>query len=230
MKDKWGFGTKFRDYLALNFQIVKGDYVYMIILTLATFISSWMVISAVFWLVKGYIKLYSASLYQKEACLYQSLPVSSFETAAAKMAVGTLGSLIIIGGLLVNSYLVQSFNLPQVFMINPLLMGSRGDMGLQILTVMVCIMGTVLMNGIILFGVAAGNRMRGSRDRKPKLWAVVMVVGAFIVLVYGVVWFMKQLSFLNEVLQYAILLVLAAAGSVIMFSLNVRALERWYSV
>ena len=199
MKDKWTIGPKFRDYFFLNLRMVRFHLLGAAVLSLAGPVQplSWLILCA------ALLKLYSTVLYHQQACLYQSVPVSSFETALTKILIGAAGSFF-----------------PLLFM------GSSWSF-LHILQSMAL---AFLLCGIALFGVAVGNRARGNRDKRPNAGTAVLVIGGLFLILYGLFWMMEQITFRNALLQGILQLAGCTFGAGLMFWLNVRALERWYSI
>ena len=196
MKDKWCVGPKFNEYLNLNFHMVAGYYVFMAVLSLVT-----LGMFAYLLLIPALTKICSTTLYHKQACLYQSVPVSSFETILAKSLVGTVGFLI-----------------PGVLSIR------------SVLDAVSLLATGFLLCGIALFGVAVGNRFRENRDKRPNAATAVLVIVGLCLLVYGVYWVMNQIHFSSPLLREVISLLLRTAGAGFFFWLNVRTMDKWYSI
>ena len=88
----------------------------------------------------------------------------------------------------------------------------------------------LLLCGIALFGVAVGNRMRENRDKRPNAATAVLVIVGLCLLVYGVYWVMNQIHFSSPLLREVISLLLRTAGAGALFWINVRAMDKWYSI
>ncbi len=227
MKDKWTAGPKFNEYLSMNFHLVAGYYAAMLALScIGLGIVSYLL------LFSALTKLYSQTLYHKQACLYQSVPVSSFETVLVKTVVGVIGFLIpavVTLGITVLKSVLDGSQLE--------LYEQLKEMGLMfhtgagtVLYMLNLVMASFLLCGIALFGVAVGNRARGNRDKKPNAATAVLVIGGLLLVLYGIVWIMEQIQFSSPLLREILKLVGCTAGAGSLFWLNVRALDKWYSI
>ena len=87
-----------------------------------------------------------------------------------------------------------------------------------------------LICGIALFGVAVGNRARGNREKKPNAATVVMVIGGMLLVLYGLFWIMMQIQFRSALFRGILQLAGCTFGAGALFWLNVRALDKWYSI
>ncbi len=227
MKDKWTAGPKFNEYLNMNFRLVAGYYAAMLALScIGLGVVSYLL------LFSALTKLYSQTLYHKQACLYQSVPVSSFETVLVKSVVGAIGFLIpavITLGITVLKSVLDASQLE--------LYEQMKEMGLMfhtgagtVLYMLNLVMASFLLCGIALFGVAVGNRARGNREKQPNAATVVMVIGGMMLALYGVFWIMDQIQFRSALLRGILQLAGCTFGAGLMFWLNVRALDKWYSI
>ena len=149
------------------------------------------------------VKLYSTTLYHQQASLYQSVPVSAFEIVLTKISLGSIGAVFPIAFYLKNWSLLQT--LQNI-----------------VLAVLIC--------GIVLFGVAVGNRMRGNREKKPNAATAVFAIAGMVLAVLGIRWILQQIQFADPAVQQWVGLVLSMLGAAGMFRANVYALERWYSI
>lgn len=227
MKDRWTLGPKFNEYLNMNFKLVYRYIWGMLALScLGLGIANYLL------LIPVLTKLYSQTLYQKQACLYQSVPVSSFETVLAKTAVGvicflmpTVVSLPVSGlkSLLNNT----QFEIYEQLELTGLIARGETDMGLYILRMVTL---AFLICGIALFGVSVGNRVRGNRDKKPNTATAVLVIGGLLLVMYGSTWVMGRIQVADPQLREFLKLVGSTIGAALMFCLNVRTLDRWYSI
>ena len=228
MTDKWTLGPKFNEYLELNFKLVYKYYWLMLVLSCVG-----LGIAGYLLLFPALTKLYSQTLYHKQACLYQSVPVSSFETVLVKTLVGVIGFMIPgVGAAAVNLVLVMAGSNADFKMYE--ILKSKGLMfhvpAGTILYMLQWIAVAFLVCGIALFGVAVGNRARGNRDKKPNVATAVLVIGALMLVICGIVWVLEQIQFTDPLLRESVFLALGTAGAVLMFWLNVRALDKWYSI
>ena len=87
-----------------------------------------------------------------------------------------------------------------------------------------------LICGIALFGVAVGNRARGNREKKPNAVTAVLVIGGMLLILYGITWIMEQIQFSSPLLREILGFAGSTIGAVCLFWLNVRALDKWYSI
>lgn len=237
-RDGFMAGPKLGEYLELNLKMVQPHCLGAAAGSALLLTGEWLlmmlgmgaVCAAIF---SAYAKLFSETLYQKQACLFQSVPVSAFETALVKTLAGSipplLTMLVYVGGSLLfldirsergmDLYLQL---LEQGFTTENVLPGAL----LGLLAVMT---GPFSSSGIFLFAVAVGNRARENRDKKPKRWAVLLVVGLLFAVQYGLAWLLQWMPFLSGLAEQAVSLVfnlLLAAG---LLMVNTSVLERWYS-
>jgi hypothetical protein len=228
MKDNWTLGPKFKDYLAMNFRLVVQQYVFILLLSVIG-----MGMFGYLLLIPALTKLYSQTLYHKQACLYQSVPVSSFETVLVKTVVGAIGFLLpAVGSLMVNlvfSALGGSWKFKLYEIIKTKGMMSHVPAGAA-LYVLEWVALAFLLCGIALFGVAVGNRMRGNRDKRPNAGTAVLVIAGLLLIVYGILWILEQIQFASPLLRESMFLAFSIVGASLMFWINVRALDRWYSI
>ena len=199
LKDKWTLGPKFREYVLLNFRMVRLQLFMAAILSL-TDVTLWV---AGLFLGTALARLYSTTLYHQQASLYQSVPVSAFETVLTKISLGSAGVVFPIAFYLKNWSLLQTLQ---------------------------HIMLAVLICGIVLFGVAVGNRMRGNREKKPNAATAIFAIAGMVLAVLGIRWILQQIQFADPAVQQWVGLVLSMLGAAGMFWANVYALERWYSI
>ncbi len=227
MKDKWTAGPKFNAYLTMNFHLVAPQYVFSLVLSCVG-----LGIAGYLLLISALSKLYSQTLYHKQACLYQSVPVSSFETVFVKTVVGAVGFLIPAAGTMGLNMLQSLFDGSRIELYEWI-----KEMGLMlyipagaVLYMLSLLATSFLLCGIVLFGVAVGNRFRENRDKRPNAATAVFVIIGLCLLVYGVYWVVKQIHFSSPLLREVISLLLRTAGAGFFFWLNVRAMDKWYSI
>ena len=157
MKDKKLFSEKFRKYFLLHLKCLRGEI-------FSTLFMGWfagwiwggldrdkVIILAIIiggWSMRAFARTCSGMLYQQEAYLYQSFPVSAFETVFTKV---TAGALVLVAGLLPVSFQIYG-------------------LGGAVFTPAI-IAGSLLVGGIILAAIGFGNSMRDSRAKKPSMFA-----------------------------------------------------------
>ena len=227
MTDKWTMGPKFKEYLNMNFGLVYRYYWLMLVLScLGLGIANYV------FLIPTLTKLYSQTLYHKQACLYQSVPVSSFETVLAKTVVGAVGFFVPMVVSLPVSGLKSLLNDTQ-FEVCELLeftgLIAQRETGM-VMSVLSLVASAFLICGIALFGVAVGNRVRGNREKKPNAVTAVLVIGGMLLILYGITWIMEQIQFSSPLLREILGFAGSTIGAVCLFWLNVRALDKWYSI
>jgi hypothetical protein len=220
-------GPKFKEYLELNFMLVYRYYWLMLALScLGLGIVNYVLIISVL------AKLYSQTLYHKQACLYQSVPVSSFETVLAKTVVGVVSLLVPMVVSLPVSGLKSLLNDTQFEVYEQLNLKELINMGEtgSVLYILSMVALAFLICGIALFGVAVGNRARGNREKKPNTATAVLVIGGMLLILYGITWIMEQIQFSSPLLREILGFAGSTIGAGLMFWLNVRALDKWYSI
>lgn len=101
---KWTLGPKFNDYLHMNVKLVRREYFLILAYSalwgydgaaghgvlMWDYMADFLIITLLF-LLFAVPKLCQESLYHRGAVLFQSVPVSSFETVLAKSIAGALG-------------------------------------------------------------------------------------------------------------------------------------------
>ncbi|MBR4861032.1 MAG: hypothetical protein IKU09_02390, partial [Firmicutes bacterium] len=166
------------------------------------------------------------------ACLYQSVPVSSFETVLAKTVVGVVSFLVPMVVSLPVSGLKSLLNDTQYEVYEQL--NLKGLINMEetsrVLYILSMVALAFLICGIALFGVAVGNRARGNREKKPNTATAVLVIGVMLLVLYGITWIMEQIQFASPLLREILGLVGCTIGAGGLFWLNVRALDKWYSI
>ena len=199
MKDKWTIGPKFREYFLLNFRMVRLQLLGTAVLSLTAVTRP----LAFLLLPSILVKLYSTTLYHQQASLYQSVPVSAFETALTKILIGSIGAAF------------------------PVVLYLGGWTPLQIVQNLVL---DFLLCNIILLGISVGNYLRDTRAKRPNAALALLVIAGLLLMVWGIQWVFTRVTLPNPVVLTWIGLGLSIIGTAVMFWLNVRALERWYSI
>ena len=199
LKDKWTIGPKFREYFLLNFRMVRLQLLGTAVLSLTAVTRP----LAFLLLPSILVKLYSTTLYHQQASLYQSVPVSAFETALTKILIGSIGAAF------------------------PVVLYLGGWTPLQIVQNLVL---DFLLCNIILLGISVGNYLRDTRAKRPNAALALLVIAGLLLMVWGIQWVFTRVTLPNPVVLTWIGLGLSIIGTAVMFWLNVRALERWYSI
>jgi len=236
--DGYRLGPKFSEYLNMNVKMADAYCLGAAGGAVLLLTGHWLLMMLGMGAVCGcifsaYVKLFSETLYQKQACLFQSVPVSAFETALVKTLAASLPllfmTLIYVGGsiLFLDSHSESGQALYQQ-MVEQGFTEQNMAAG-TVLNLIGLAIGPFGASGIFLFAEAVGNRLRENRDKKPKRWAILLVVGLLIAGQQGIIWLIQWIPVLSAMAETALSLVfniLLAAG---MLLVNTRALERWYS-
>ena len=227
MKDKWTVGPQFNPYMAMNFKWMLPYYVFILLIRLIGMGNTGYLL-----MIPALTKLYSQTLYHKQAYLYQSVPVSSFETVLVKTLVGAIGFLTPDVGAQIFNFIAcavkgYKFYLYEQVKYSGLMLHAEAGVVLYYLNIMAL---AFLICGIALFGVAVGNRARGDREKKPNAVTVVLVIAGMFLVLYGLFWIMDQIQFRSALLRGILQLAGSTIGAGCLFWLNVRALDKWYSI
>lgn len=236
--DGFRTGPKFGEYLEMNLRMVRAQYVGAAAGAFLLVTGQWLLMMIGLFAVCScilsvYSRLFSETLYQKQACLFQSFPVSAFETALVKTLAGSIAPLLVVlvyigfgllgidaggdGGELLYTELLGS-GFTRENMVAGAVLGFLGSVSFPF---GIC--------GIVLFAVAVGNRARENRDKSPKKWAIFLVIGLLAAAQAGITWVIDWIPVLSAMMKMILTLccnLVLAAG---MLVVNTRVLERWYS-
>lgn len=199
--------SKLRPYLQLNFRLVKRYYSQVFIFSLIGSVFPWASYIAVGFFILAGRELYSRSLYEKDAYLYQSVPVTEREIVASKTLVGAVGIFMILVGLAIG-----------------------GTFSKGLLEAVNYVMSSMAVSGCILCSMSLANRMRGSRDRKPKAWVVLFFLGGCGAGLYGIDKAITYFAFLSTLQVNLIILGIAVIAMVSFYYLNTRLLKKHFSL
>lgn len=159
-KAKKLLGPKFRPYFMLHLRMVRGELIASAVFALIAgviwgeFDFNHLVLTSILvvgWSIRAFYKTDSRMLYQREAYLYQSFPLSVFGTAFTKTA---SGALVPAAGLITATIMAYGLS--------------------GILAVPMIMAGSLLAGGIILTAIGFGNSLRDSRAKKPSTFASVI--------------------------------------------------------
>lgn len=217
MKDKKIFGPKFRPYFMLHLRYVRGYILAGVFLGL---FDGWLagssldirdivtaIIMAIAFNTQGFVRIYSKMLYERETYLYQSFPVSAYETAFTKMVIGAMMPAAMLVLIPIKVY------------------GLAG-----IVIVPAIITGCLLAAGIILAAIGFGNSMRDSRAKKPSTWGSLIAAAAMLGAQVGLTAAFIKWVPLSFGLKTLILTAVFAAESAGMLWYNTNSLKRNYQV
>lgn len=241
--DGWKIGPYFGKYLKMNLQNIKGrllgvaaacgaislleilmqfdifrsffsDDIFLLLLEVICLAMAFSSILATM------IKVDSEMLYEKPAYIYQSLPVSAFETALAKTIAGACSVVV-----------VNIFILPAVLcnlMTNPGLKNAWESVIEVLLRVLSVPASAMILSGIPLLGIGIGNLMRDSRDKKPKAFFSILVI----LLIFGglwcIHWVFKNLPGTDGTLGAAVSLTGSVIFAVVLLAANTWMMEKRY--
>ncbi len=251
-RSKWKLTARFGPYVYLNLRMNWSDLgilgINIFLLTLLSsmnllpgepeYIVQWMEGTLIGYLATDMLvlfpRVYSEHLYQRKGYLLWSLPVSPFETAVAKIAVGSFLSSLL---LLMNGYLAYASihsSTEKANYVNQLLLSiGFTEQNLSMEAVMGVLAVMVFMPAfaaIGLFGFSAGNHVFKHGRR---LWKYIMGVlfTSLLTIVYTAViagvWILPVLS---TIIKLAVILMYNVGGLLLFVRLSVHALEQWYSI
>lgn len=244
---KWTLGPKFNDYLNLNMKLVRREYVlilgYSVLwgfnsatghgVLMWDYMADFLIITLLF-LLFAVPKLCQESLYHKGAVLFQSVPVSSFETVLAKSIAGALGFQIPV--------LVLSFMLLGAVTNSEdkwyALYNSLMDLGFQrdnliagmILTMWTAAVLAFVVSGSSLLAFTIGNRFSGRSSRWLKWIISVAVMLLLFALAGGALWLVWLMTFMPVLVRLLLIMAATIVLSVVLVRLNVTVLEKWYAI
>ncbi|MGN1412963.1 MAG: hypothetical protein ACI4WY_01835 [Anaerovoracaceae bacterium] len=222
--DRWRIGAFFGAYLQLNVQMVQGGFLGItvasagVLLFMAAQLSSSTSVTILFspfagvlssllplacaagafaGIIHVMIKLDSQMLYQKSAYLYQSVPVSAFETALAKTAVGAAAMMIPVILFLLTKLCMAAFYETAALA----LYRQMEEAGLpleypaasMLLMVLSLLSGSMTASGIVLLGFGLGNQLRENRDRKPKMLFCTVAILIMEAGLWGISWLLRNM-------------------------------------
>lgn len=170
------------------------------------------------------VKLDSEMLYQKPAYIYQSLPVSAFETALAKTIAGAAGI-----------FVADVCALPLVF--GELMSDTTQEQGIvheRVMEVLLQVLSVpanaMILSGILLLSIGIGNLMRDSRDKKPKAVFSILVILLIFVGMWCIHWIFENLPGTDGTLGAAVSLIGSVIFAAALLAANTRLIEKRYSV
>ncbi len=222
--DRWKIGAFFGAYLQLNMQMVQGGFLGItvasagVLLFMAAQLSSSTSVMILFSSFAGVlssllplacaagvfagiihvmIKLDSQMLYQKSAYLYQSVPVSAFETALAKTAVGAAAMMIPVILFLLTILCMAAYDETAALTLYRQL--EEAGLPLEypaasmLLIVLFILSGSMTASGIVLLGFGLGNQLRENRDRKPKTLFCTVAILIMEAGMWGISWLLRNI-------------------------------------
>ncbi len=244
---KWTLGPKFNDYLHMNVKLVRREYFLILAYSalwgydgaaghggwIQDFIIAFLLLALLF-LLFAVPKLCQESLYHRGAVLFQSVPVSSFETVLAKSIAGALGFQIPV--------LVLSFMLLGAVTNSEdkwyALYNSLMDLGFQrdnLIAGMILAMWTAavlafVVSGSSLLAFTIGNRFSGRSSRWLKWIISIASMLLLFALAGGALWLVWLMTFVPVLVRLLLIMAAAIVLSVVLVRLNVAVLETWYAI
>ena len=249
--DGWKIGPYFGKYLKMNLQNIKGQLLGVaavcVVIDLfglmamfdgfgyASFVfpgdGNFMLLLIMMCLLgifaeilTAMVKLDSEMLYQKPAYIYQSLPVSAFETALAKTIAGAAGI-----------FVADVCALPLVF--GELMSDTAQEQGIvheRVMEVLLQVLSVpanaMILSGILLLSIGIGNLMRDSRDKKPKAVFSILVILLIFVGMWCIHWIFENLPGTDGTLGAAVSLIGSVIFAAALLAANTRLIEKRYSV
>lgn len=245
---QWQLGTKFSAYLNMNFKIVSGELGFLVFysflygimgvmrMELEDMLNFWLCTGFSFlWvLVKCIPKLCKDSMYDSQAMLFQSVPVSEFETVMAKMLIGCTAFMIplfvegilLLAGVTYNEDiwdLVYGFLQDQGFAADSLPVSA-------FLVIWVIAVLAFAVSGICLLAFAAGHHFRGRSSRLQK-WVIILILSAvMLAAVTGLLWLTWTVGNVPAVMRLVFIMMVSAGLSVLLVRANLAVLEKWYCI
>lgn len=245
---RWQIGPKFSAYLNMNLGLIKAElgfiifyslmYGYMGIGTLQRGNLS----SAILYLAFSYIyiaincvpKLYRDSMYSGQAMLFQSVPVSEFETILAKTLAGTVGFVIALMcyGAVFTATLGSNETLWRQIYGSAIEAGfSEGQMAAAAFLSGWC--GLLLgfcASGICLLGCAVSHRWSRGQNRVVKLVMNLVVTSMMLAAAAGILWLIWLPAAVPAMVRLTLIMAFGAGLSMMLIRANLAALEKWYSI
>lgn len=222
--ERWKIGAFFGAYLLLNLQMVQGVFIGItaatagILLFTAGLLSPSVNVMMLFpagaggltsllplacavgvfaGIIHVMIKLDSQMLYQKSAYLYQSVPVSAFETALAKTAVGAAAMMIPMFLFLLTILCMAAYDETAALALYRQM--EEAELPLEcpeacmLLIVLFILSGSMTASGIVLLGFGLGNQLRENRDRKPKTLFCTVAILIMEAGMWGISWLLRNM-------------------------------------
>lgn len=237
-------GEKFDQYLAMNFRMVRMDFLGVALMTAVAVMAispyqSVLDMTVYLLLVlspwgRGMAKLFSQTLYEDQAYLYQSVPVSALGTALGKMVVGTVGLFIpglltgVAGVLFISPERQDGYRLYTMLLDLGLLPEQMAG-GLVLIIWNVALL-CVVVCGIVFLGVSIGNQVRENREKGPRRFVSLVVIGFLLVLLGAVGLALHNIPGLSVFYELLIGLIFEILLAAAMLALNTRAISRWYRI
>ena len=166
--------------------------------------------------------------------LFQSVPVSEFETILAKTLAGTLGfviTLVCYGAVLAVSISSDEALWRNFYGILRDAGFSEGQMAAAAFLSGWC--GLLLgffASGICLLGCAASHRWSRGRNRVVKLVMNLAVTSVMLVAAAGILWLIWLPSAVPAMVRLILIIAVCGALSAALVRANLAALEKWYCV
>lgn len=244
--NRWTLGPRFAAYLSLNFNLMKGCYIYSLIYGLlygAMYAGKinrdmmpflWMLLALSLGPLLGYVpRLLKESISDDSAMFYVSIPVTSFETVMAKIlaaAAGVWMPLIILG----NLFMVGFYFSEEKWRIFVTQMWNLGFTRQNLLPALLLILWVIVILGIAIGGASLLSWFLGKRCCKKKdrlIWVVyILLTAVMLAVMAGILWLIWLASFLPVLVRLLLIMTAAMGLSMLLVRLNVAALEKWYSI
>ena len=209
-------GSKFREYFMLHLKCVRTEILASIFMGL---FAGWIwgglnrdrcLILAIIiggWSIRAFSRTCSKMLYQQEAYLYQSFPVSAAETVFAKVITGAF---VPMAGLI------------------PLAIQMYGLTGVAALPLIIA--GSLLLGTIVLAAISFGNSLRDSRAKKPSTIGTFMAAAVMLAVQVGLTAVFAKHAPIGFGLKILIMTVVFTAEAAGLLWYNTRSLGNGYQV
>ena len=241
-------GPKFSVYLDLNFKIVGSELGWLVFYSLLYGVMGVVqlqvsdVKNLILYFSFGFLwvlircmpKLCKESMYDGQAMLFQSVPVTSFETVLAKMLIGCAAFMIplLIYGIQFIAAVAWHEEIWDYFYSY---FSEQGFDDAQMIAgafISVWIMGLIAfaVSGICLMAFAVGNHFRG-RSNRWKKWVIMLLAAAVqLAAAVGLLWLIWLVGVLPVLVRLLLIMAAAIVLSVVLVRLNVAVLETWYAI